>query len=173
MVTPFVIKSIRFSCLSWELQNTLHLINVLLLGAQFIESVVENVWALRKVVWKYQKCYNPHCVKSDFFRYWWCILIIFSYGYFHNCFSHQNGGFQSCLLLSIEVKHPRLILFCSELLKSVPLWRYIVMKTNNDECLSQTGIELMTVRSRDHRSHSTRREVITEGSGLNTFKLRQ
>ena len=122
---------------------------------------------------KVSKCYNPHCVKSDFFRYWWCILIIFSDGYFHNCFSHQNGGFQSCLLLSIEVKHPRLILFCSEVLKSVPLCRYIVMKTNNDECLSQTGIELMTVRSRDHLSHSTRREVITEGSGLNTFKLRQ
>ena len=28
----------------------------------------------------------------------------------------------------------------------------------------------MTVRSRDHRSHSARREVIPEGSGLNTFK---
>lgn len=84
---------------------------------------------------KVSKCYNPHCVKSDFFRYWWCILIIFSYGYFHNCFSHQNGGFQSCLLLSIEVKHPWLILFCSEVLKSVPfvdtsLWKQTMMSVS-------------------------------------------
>ena len=65
-------------------------------------------------------------------------------------------------LLSIEVKHPRLILFCSELLKSVPLCRYIVMKTNNDECLAQTGIELMTVRSRD-------RHVTTQPGGRHCF----